>query len=295
MGRARHRDPPRCGRRARARRRGLRPAEHRAPGDPRPGLRHLPQPLRPDVGRIVGRPDDDAVPDAARPAGRRRVARRRRGWGLQVVMAALFGVSILVWTRTALAFGARAALVTAVALLVYPGYGILFHTPRARPSWQLPSHSGDWRSRERGCSRRRVALRWSAWPRRPPRSRGPGSRSSPSSLSCPWRFARRGGRASRAPRRTRRSSWPSSARGRSRTEFATTTTRWRVAAARSSRSIGRSRPTTSSRPRTGPRPASWRRSSSEISWTRSRTGRTRSISTTSSSGAVPASSRTSSG
>lgn len=55
------------------------------------------------------------------------------GWGLQVVMAVLFGVSILVWTRTALVFGPRAALVTATALLLYPGYGILFHTPASEP------------------------------------------------------------------------------------------------------------------------------------------------------------------
>jgi hypothetical protein len=55
------------------------------------------------------------------------------GWGLQVAMALLFAASVVLWTRTALAFGPRAALVTAVALLVYPGYGILFHTPASEP------------------------------------------------------------------------------------------------------------------------------------------------------------------
>ena len=54
------------------------------------------------------------------------------GWGLLVVMALLFAASVVLWTRTALTFGPRAALVTAVALLVYPGYGILFHTPGER-------------------------------------------------------------------------------------------------------------------------------------------------------------------
>ncbi len=55
------------------------------------------------------------------------------GWGLLVVMALLFAASVVLWTRTALTFGPRAALVTAVALVVYPGYGILFHTPASEP------------------------------------------------------------------------------------------------------------------------------------------------------------------
>ncbi len=55
------------------------------------------------------------------------------GWGLEVVMALMFAASVLAWTRTALAFGRRAGLVTAVALLLYPGYGILFHTPASEP------------------------------------------------------------------------------------------------------------------------------------------------------------------
>ena len=55
------------------------------------------------------------------------------GWGLEVVMALLFAASVVAWTRTAFTFGPRAALLTAVALLVYPGYGILFHTPASEP------------------------------------------------------------------------------------------------------------------------------------------------------------------
>ena len=49
------------------------------------------------------------------------------GYVTQALMAVLYATSIVCWTRTALAFGRRAALVTAVALLLYPGYGILFH------------------------------------------------------------------------------------------------------------------------------------------------------------------------
>ena len=49
------------------------------------------------------------------------------GYGAQALMAVLFAASILCWTRVALVFGPRAALVVAVALVLYPGYGILFH------------------------------------------------------------------------------------------------------------------------------------------------------------------------
>jgi hypothetical protein len=55
------------------------------------------------------------------------------GWALLVAMALLFAASVLLWTRTALVFGARAALLTAVALLLYPGYTILFHRPASDP------------------------------------------------------------------------------------------------------------------------------------------------------------------
>ena len=45
----------------------------------------------------------------------------------EVCMAVLFGASIVAWTSVASTFGPRAGLFTAVALIVYPGYGILFH------------------------------------------------------------------------------------------------------------------------------------------------------------------------
>lgn len=49
------------------------------------------------------------------------------GWGALVVMALLFALSVVAWTRTALVFGRRVALVTSAALLLFPGYTILFH------------------------------------------------------------------------------------------------------------------------------------------------------------------------
>lgn len=49
------------------------------------------------------------------------------GWLAQIVMGALFALSVLAWSSVAARFGPRAALLTAVALLLYPGYGILFH------------------------------------------------------------------------------------------------------------------------------------------------------------------------
>jgi hypothetical protein len=49
------------------------------------------------------------------------------GYGTQVLMGMSFAASIVCWTRVALVFSTRAALVTAAALVLYPGYGILFH------------------------------------------------------------------------------------------------------------------------------------------------------------------------
>ncbi|MDH4102792.1 MAG: hypothetical protein OEV29_05350, partial [Thermoleophilia bacterium] len=43
------------------------------------------------------------------------------------VVAVLFAASVLAWSRAALAFGPRVALIVAGALLVYPGYGAMFH------------------------------------------------------------------------------------------------------------------------------------------------------------------------
>ena len=49
------------------------------------------------------------------------------GWGALITMGLLFALSVVAWTRTALVFGQRVALLVAVALLLFPGYTILFH------------------------------------------------------------------------------------------------------------------------------------------------------------------------
>jgi hypothetical protein len=50
------------------------------------------------------------------------------GGGLaEPAAAVLFAVSIVAWSAAALWFGRRAAILTAFALLLYPGYGALFH------------------------------------------------------------------------------------------------------------------------------------------------------------------------
>jgi hypothetical protein len=49
------------------------------------------------------------------------------GWAAEVWLAALYALSIVAWGRVALTFGPRAAILTSALLLVYPGYGILFH------------------------------------------------------------------------------------------------------------------------------------------------------------------------
>ena len=49
------------------------------------------------------------------------------GVAAEIWLAVLYAASIVAWGYVALAFGARAALLTTGLLLVYPGYGILFH------------------------------------------------------------------------------------------------------------------------------------------------------------------------
>jgi hypothetical protein len=49
------------------------------------------------------------------------------GWTAEIFLALLFAFSILAWARVAFIFGSRAAIATSALLLVYPGYGILFH------------------------------------------------------------------------------------------------------------------------------------------------------------------------
>jgi hypothetical protein len=49
------------------------------------------------------------------------------GWGPTVFLALLYAASLVAWASVAFIFGRRAALATAVVLLLYPGYAILFH------------------------------------------------------------------------------------------------------------------------------------------------------------------------
>jgi hypothetical protein len=49
------------------------------------------------------------------------------GWVAEIWLAVLYALSIVAWARVALTFGSRAAILTSALLLVYPGYGILFH------------------------------------------------------------------------------------------------------------------------------------------------------------------------
>lgn len=49
------------------------------------------------------------------------------GWATEAWLALLYALSILAWGRVALHFGARAAIAASALLLLYPGYGILFH------------------------------------------------------------------------------------------------------------------------------------------------------------------------
>jgi hypothetical protein len=49
------------------------------------------------------------------------------GWAAEAFLAVLYALSIVAWARLALTFGRRAAILTSALLLVYPGYGILFH------------------------------------------------------------------------------------------------------------------------------------------------------------------------
>jgi hypothetical protein len=57
-------------------------------------------------------------------------------WGgalVEPVMAVLYALSIVAWSAVALRFGRRAAVVTAVALLLYQGYALMFHELSSEP------------------------------------------------------------------------------------------------------------------------------------------------------------------
>jgi hypothetical protein len=55
------------------------------------------------------------------------------GFFAEPLMAVLFAASVVAWSVAARAFGARAALLVAAALLVYPAYGLMFHELSSEP------------------------------------------------------------------------------------------------------------------------------------------------------------------
>src|SRR5712691_4482823 len=55
------------------------------------------------------------------------------GFFAEPLMAVLFAGSVVAWAVAARAFGARAALLVAAALLVFPAYGLMFHEVSSEP------------------------------------------------------------------------------------------------------------------------------------------------------------------
>jgi hypothetical protein len=55
------------------------------------------------------------------------------GFFAEPLMAVLFAASVVAWSVAARAFGPRAALLVAAALLVYPAYGLMFHEVSSEP------------------------------------------------------------------------------------------------------------------------------------------------------------------
>jgi hypothetical protein len=55
------------------------------------------------------------------------------GFFVEPLLALLYAFSIVAWSRAALVFGRRVALVTAVALLLYHGYALMFHELSSEP------------------------------------------------------------------------------------------------------------------------------------------------------------------
>lgn len=55
------------------------------------------------------------------------------GFFVEPLMAVLFAASLVAWAVAARAFGARAALLVAFALLVYPAYALMFHELSSEP------------------------------------------------------------------------------------------------------------------------------------------------------------------
>jgi len=55
------------------------------------------------------------------------------GFLVEPVLATLYALSIVAWAAVARTFGRRAALVTAIALLLYQGYALMFHELSSEP------------------------------------------------------------------------------------------------------------------------------------------------------------------
>jgi hypothetical protein len=55
------------------------------------------------------------------------------GFFVEPLMAVLFAGSVVAWSVAARAFGVRAGLLAAVALLIYPAYGLMFHEVSSEP------------------------------------------------------------------------------------------------------------------------------------------------------------------
>jgi len=55
------------------------------------------------------------------------------GFFVEPLMAVLFAASVVAWSAAARAFGARAGLLVAAALLIYPAYGLMFHEVSSEP------------------------------------------------------------------------------------------------------------------------------------------------------------------
>jgi hypothetical protein len=55
------------------------------------------------------------------------------GFFAEPLLAVLFAASVVAWTAAARVFSARAALLVATALLIYPAYGLMFHELSSEP------------------------------------------------------------------------------------------------------------------------------------------------------------------
>jgi hypothetical protein len=55
------------------------------------------------------------------------------GFFAEPLLAVLFAASVVAWTAAARMFGARAALLVGIALLLYPAYGLMFHEVSSEP------------------------------------------------------------------------------------------------------------------------------------------------------------------